>query len=67
MYFFSSVDIDDQENPIFYIDEDLTIYEDNNEVIILNGEYNMVVENGEKTIGEETLTYNSFIDVPAIF
>ena len=64
MYFLKSVDVDDERKPIFYIDEKVTIPDENEALYIPVGKYRLTMEEGEIEKDGEKFIYNSYIDVP---
>lgn len=66
MYFISRPDIDDPDTPIFYIDENIHIHENDETLTLKSGEYNLVNKNGEINYQGNNYTYNSYIDVPYV-
>lgn len=65
IYFFDDVDVDDIDDPIFYIDEDVTIHEGDEETVsIPKGQFNLIYSSGLVSLSDGDYTYNSYIDVP---
>jgi len=62
IYFFDEVDYDLDEDPVFYIDEEVTIPDD--DVTVSSGKYRLKLSDGSVNVDGKSYAYNSYIDVP---
>jgi hypothetical protein len=62
IYFFDEVDYDLNEDPVFYIDEEVTIPDD--DITVSSGKYRLKLSDGSVNVDGKSYTYNSYIDVP---
>jgi hypothetical protein len=56
------VDYDLNEDPVFYIDEEVTIPDD--DITVSSGKYRLKLSDGSVNVDGKSYTYNSYIDVP---
>lgn len=64
LYFFEALDVDDVNDPVFFIDEEVLISEKTEDFKIAPGQYPVQYAQGVIKIDDDDYTYNAYIDAP---